>query len=139
MSGTDISDRSRGLALCLAIPLGVFGLHRFYAGKIGTGLIMLATGGGLGIWWLYDIRMVAGAEFRDIDGKRVVRWSVYDPGDLAVSPASANQDALLEELQLLQEEVRELGERTDFMERLLTQVREEQRAPLPAPRAEQRG
>ncbi|MEP7324623.1 MAG: TM2 domain-containing protein, partial [Gemmatimonadota bacterium] len=49
------SDKSRGVALALAIVLGVFGAHRFYAGKVGTGLLQLGTLGGLGIWYLYDV------------------------------------------------------------------------------------
>lgn len=42
------------VAWILLTFLGVFGIHRFYLGKIWTGLLWLFTGGLLGIGWLYD-------------------------------------------------------------------------------------
>jgi TM2 domain-containing membrane protein YozV len=69
-----VSQSSRGIALLLAIPLGVFGAHRFYVGRVGTGLAMLFTLGGLGIWWIVDIVMVATGQLKDMDGKWVSEW-----------------------------------------------------------------
>ena len=43
------------LAWILLTFLGVFGIHRFYMGKVGTGLLWLLTGGLLGVGWLYDL------------------------------------------------------------------------------------
>jgi len=42
------------LAWILMTFLGIFGVHRFYMGKWGTGLLYLLTVGLLGIGWLYD-------------------------------------------------------------------------------------
>lgn len=54
--------------LVLAILLGNLGVHRFYVGKIGTGIVTLLTLGGLGIWTLIDIIMIAVGNFRDSSG-----------------------------------------------------------------------
>ena len=43
------------IAWILLTFLGVFGIHRFYMGKVVTGLLWLITGGLLGIGWLYDL------------------------------------------------------------------------------------
>ena len=40
--------------LCLCLFLGWLGAHKFYAGKIGMGLLYLFTFGLLGIGWLVD-------------------------------------------------------------------------------------
>jgi hypothetical protein len=111
------SDKSRGVALALALLLGVFGGHRFYVGKTGTGLLMAATLGGAGLWWLYDVILVASGSFRDIDGRRVSEW---DP-DFADQPALPGE--VLDEVRALRGEVAELAERLDFAERLLAAPR----------------
>ena len=48
MTSSDSSDKSRGVALALAVFLGVFGAHRFYVGKVNSGILMACTLGGLG-------------------------------------------------------------------------------------------
>jgi len=60
-------------ALFLCIFLGGLGAHRFYTGKIGTGLLMLFTLGGLGIWRLVDFIMIITGGFTDTNGMPLVR------------------------------------------------------------------
>ena len=109
------SDKSRAVALALCIPLGVFGAHRFYVGKIGTGLLQLCTLGGFGLWYLYDLITIASGEFRDAQDRRVTLW---DPADAAAVSHGVPQE-LLDEIEALRQEVGELAERLDFTERLL--------------------
>lgn len=109
------SDKSRAVALALCIPLGVFGAHRFYVGKIGTGLLQLCTLGGLGLWYLYDLITIASGEFRDVNERRVSLW---DPEDANALTHGVPQE-LMDEIESLRQEVSELAERLDFTERLL--------------------
>lgn len=56
------------IVLLFAFFLGWLGVHRFYVGKIGTGILMIFTFGGLGIWALIDLIMVAVGQFKKKDG-----------------------------------------------------------------------
>ncbi|MFL5447414.1 MAG: TM2 domain-containing protein [Gemmatimonadales bacterium] len=109
------SEKSRGVALALAAILGPFGAHRFYVGKTGTGILMLCTLGGAGLWYLYDLIVVAGGSFRDVQGKLVCIW---DPEQPSFSQGDVSAE-VMEELSALRAEVAELAERVDFAERLL--------------------
>ena len=62
------SEKGFVATLLLCVLLGVFGVHRFYVGKVGTGIIQLLTLGGLGIWALVDLIMIATQTFKDSDG-----------------------------------------------------------------------
>ncbi len=65
----DISEKGFVPTLVLALILGGLGVHRFYVGKIGTGILMLITFGGFGIWALIDVIMIAVGSFKDSEGK----------------------------------------------------------------------
>jgi TM2 domain-containing membrane protein YozV len=62
-------------AALLCGMLGVFGAHRFYVGKIGTGILQLCTIGGFGIWSLVDFIMIVVGSFRDKEGRILTEWT----------------------------------------------------------------
>ncbi|HJJ05368.1 MAG TPA: TM2 domain-containing protein [Clostridiaceae bacterium] len=66
------SEKNWLTTLLLCIFLGNFGVHRFYTGKIGTGILMLLTCGGCGIWTIVDLIMLIMGNFTDKDGNAIV-------------------------------------------------------------------
>jgi uncharacterized RDD family membrane protein YckC len=63
-----VSNKSKSTTFLLCYFLGILGVHRFYVGKLITGLLMLLTGGGLMIWWVYDLYCIAMGRFTDKQG-----------------------------------------------------------------------
>jgi restriction system protein len=59
------SSKSKTVALILCIFFGCLGVHRFYVGKIGTGIIYIFTGGLFTIGWIIDIIKIATGTFTD--------------------------------------------------------------------------
>jgi len=68
MSTERVSEKNFVSTLILCVLLGGLGVHRFYVGKVGTGIFMLLTLGGLGIWALVDLIRIAIQKFEDGDG-----------------------------------------------------------------------
>ena len=66
-----MSEKNFVATILLCFFLGGFGIHRFYVGKIGTGILMLITLGGFGIWTLIDLVMIIVGKFRDKQGKYI--------------------------------------------------------------------
>jgi TM2 domain-containing membrane protein YozV len=57
--------------ILLCFFLGTLGVHRFYVGKIGTGIVMLITLGGFGVWTLIDFIMIVLSKFQDKKGNYI--------------------------------------------------------------------
>jgi TM2 domain-containing membrane protein YozV len=71
----DVSEKKRLVALLLCFFLGGLGVHRFYVGKVGTGIVQIVTlAGFLGIWPLIDFIMIIVGKFTDKQGKVLENW-----------------------------------------------------------------
>ncbi len=63
------NKKNKITAILLCFFLGGMGFHRFYLGKIGTGLLMLITFGGFGIWTLIDFIILLTISDEDFEEK----------------------------------------------------------------------
>ena len=112
-----VSDKSRLVAALLCSFFGIFGVHRFYVGKIGTGILMLVTFGGLGIWYLVDLILILVGSFRDGEGRLVRQWLEPEekraPVDERVEELNARMDRIDRQLTDLQSVMIDLSEKFD--------------------------
>lgn len=138
----EISKRSRGVALGLCFFGGIFGLHRFYVDKPKTAIAMLLTFGGMGVWYLYDLVLIAAGEFRDSKELPVRNWSVEQSHVMRrelTGRAERRVSELEDQFDGLRQQFNELAERVDFAERMLAKSRSlesggrSQNPSLPAP------
>ena len=66
-----MTPKSKIVAALLCFFFGVLGVHSFYVGKIGTGVLQLVTIGGAGIWALIDFIMILVGSFTDKQGNKL--------------------------------------------------------------------
>lgn len=62
ISDTHVSPKNKWVSFTLCLLFGYFGVHKFYEGKIGMGLLYLFTIGLFGFGWLVDIFLILGKE-----------------------------------------------------------------------------
>jgi len=87
----EVSPKSRLATALLAWFVGTLGLHRFYIGKVGTGLVILALGilgwattwllgfgyiftVAAGIWVFIDFIMTLVGAMKDSQGRSIKKW-----------------------------------------------------------------
>lgn len=68
------SSKSRLAATLLCLFLGELGIHRFYVGKIGTGILWLLTAGLFGIGLIVDFILIVCGQFKDANGNLITVW-----------------------------------------------------------------
>lgn len=72
-------NRSWVTTTFLCLFLGWLGVHRFYTGRVVSGIFMLLTGGGFGIWTLIDLVMIYTDSFTDDQGMLLTRMEGAGP------------------------------------------------------------
>lgn len=71
-----VSEKIRLAALLLCLFFVALGIHQFYVGKIGTGILMIVlmfTGIGE-VWLIVDFIMIIVRAFTDKQGRKVTVW-----------------------------------------------------------------
>lgn len=75
---TMTSNKNKDIALLLCIFGGIFGLHQFYFGNIGKGVLYLFTGGILGIGWIMDIIRILNGSFEMMINMKLTKNSEWE-------------------------------------------------------------
>ena len=74
-NASNVSPKSWLVTLLLCLVLGTIGIHRFYVGKIGTGILMilLLMTGISAIWAVIDLILIILGKFKDKQGLLITR------------------------------------------------------------------
>jgi len=80
------SEKSRLIALLLCLFVGYLGIHRFYAGKNGSGILYLCTWGLFGIGVFVDLILILTGSFTDDHGLPIIDWEGTDSTPVTYAP-----------------------------------------------------
>jgi len=100
VTGQAVSPHKRLVALLFSLFVCLPGLHRFYVGKIGTGLLWFLTGGLFGVGQLVDVVMIIAGGFRDGQGRLLLNWhdeEVWEDGRVAGRSGALGRQAVVQE------------------------------------------
>lgn len=64
-------------AFFLSFTWGMFGVDRFYLGKVGTGIVKLLTFGGVGLWATIDLVVIMSGTMKDKQGRLLLQADTY--------------------------------------------------------------
>ncbi|MDP4587938.1 MAG: TM2 domain-containing protein [Flavobacteriales bacterium] len=70
-NATANSGPSKMVLALVCFFIGGLGVHRFMTGKVGTGILMILTFGGFGLWTLIDFIMILMGKFTDKNGNPI--------------------------------------------------------------------
>ena len=94
------SSKNKWVTLAPCVFLGFFGAHRFYVGKVGTGVLYIFTVGGLGFGWIIDMVMICCNKFTDstgaVVGLKVAEYTRQPDPDLAEASLEEQREAAAE-------------------------------------------
>ena len=71
------SNKNQTIAFFLCFFGGYFGLHQFYSGRVGMGILYLFTAGFCGVMWIVDICRILAGSFYDSYGCPIVNNAVF--------------------------------------------------------------
>lgn len=74
---TITSDKSKNTALILCVAGGLMGLHHFYVGNIGKGMLYMFTGGLFIFGWIADIIKISTGGFKDNSGAPLRKYEIW--------------------------------------------------------------
>ena len=72
-SAAHVSQKSRTVALIICVFVGFLGIHHFYSGRNGLGVLYLLTAGLCGIGWIIDIVLIATGKYKDGKGLLIAK------------------------------------------------------------------